>query len=450
MKIVDFRCTLIGPYPVLRLVTDVGIDGFSQAESSKGDNPGAVNIVPQVMVYKPMVLGCDPTDVQRVVEQIRRMGGFKPWGAAVSMIEVACLDIAGKALGCPVYKLLGGKVRDRVRVYNGNLRPPIAACAPGDVGALAEAYAANTREMRESEEGFTIIKQGITFHSGMPAQLSDGTKEYYYGDSTEAMRYANRGVLTEAGFNATVDIVKAMKAELGDEVGLALDCGPGLMPSDLLRLAVELEPLHLLWMEDAITGDYTPFVSADVYKEVTRQTTTPIHTGEQIYLRENFKELIETKAVNVLGPDPLDVGGLFEMKWIAEYADLHGLQFAPHGTVDGLLGLAAEVQLAASLPQNYIAFEYCGCKQDLPGGVTNGAGVPNFWFDILDGLPETIVRGGFIDVADWERPGLGLTFNAKARAHLRAGEEAFFDPVLPAVSDGVRAKFAAGRLAPKL
>ena len=153
MKIVDFRCTLIGPYPVLRLVTDVGIDGFSQAESSKGDNPGAVNIVPQVMVYKPMVLGCDPTDVQRVVEQIRRMGGFKPWGAAVSMIEVACLDIAGKALGCPVYKLLGGKVRDRVRVYNGNLRPPIAACAPGDVGALAEAYAANTREMRESEEG---------------------------------------------------------------------------------------------------------------------------------------------------------------------------------------------------------------------------------------------------------------------------------------------------------
>ena len=127
MKIVDFRCTLIGPYPVLRLVTDVGIDGFSQAESSKGDNPGAVNIVPQVMVYKPMVLGCDPTDVQRVVEQIRRMGGFKPWGAAVSMIEVACLDIAGKALGCPVYKLLGGKVRDRVRVYNGNLRPPIAA-----------------------------------------------------------------------------------------------------------------------------------------------------------------------------------------------------------------------------------------------------------------------------------------------------------------------------------
>ena len=79
----------------------------------------------------------------------------------------------------------------------------------------------------------------------------------------------------------------------------------------------------------------TPFVGADVYRDVTINTTTPIHTGEQIYLRENFKELIETKAVNVLGPDPMDVGGLFEMKWIAEYADMHGLQFAPHGTADG-------------------------------------------------------------------------------------------------------------------
>lgn len=69
--------------------------------------------------------------------------------------------------------------------------------------------------------------------------------------------------------------------------------------------------------------------------------------------------------------------GLFEMKWIAEYADLHGLQFAPHGTADGLLGLAAEVQLAASLPHNYIALEYCGCKADLPDGIKNSAGVPN-------------------------------------------------------------------------
>eukprot|EP01047_Picozoa_sp_COSAG01_P056904 COSAG01_NODE_6510_length_3627_cov_196.897109_3_plen_78_part_00 len=77
MRIVDFRCTQIGPYPVLRLVTDTGIDGFAQAESFKGDQPGAINIVPQLMTYRDLVLGCDPTDVQRVVEQVRRFGAFK-------------------------------------------------------------------------------------------------------------------------------------------------------------------------------------------------------------------------------------------------------------------------------------------------------------------------------------------------------------------------------------
>ena len=194
------------------------------------------------MFYKDMVLGCDPTDVQRVVLQVRRMGAFKPWGAAVSMIEVACLDIAGKALGCPIYKLLGGKVRDRVRVYNGNLRFPIESYTP-------EGFAADVRKMKESPEGFTIVKQGIAFHSGMPTALSDETREYYYGEHTGG-RYGDRGILTEQGFNATVEIVKAMKEELGDEIGLALDCGPGLMPSDLLRLAKEFEPLHLMWMED--------------------------------------------------------------------------------------------------------------------------------------------------------------------------------------------------------
>ena len=101
-----------------------------------------------------------------------------------------------------------------------------------------------------------------------------------------------------------------------------------------------------MWLEDLLTGDYAPYVNADVYREVTRATSTPIHTGEQIYLRQNFKELIEGHAVNVVGPDPCDVGGIAELKWIAEYADLHGILMAPHGTGNGLLGLAALVQVS--------------------------------------------------------------------------------------------------------
>ena len=99
-----------------------------------------------------------------------------------------------------------------------------------------------------------------------------------------------------------------------------------------------------MWLEDMITGDYTPYVLSDLYSQVTPYTTTPIHTGEQIYLRQNFKDLIENNAVNIIGPDPADVGGIAEMKWIAEYADIHGILMAPHGTLDGLIGLAAHVQ----------------------------------------------------------------------------------------------------------
>ena len=95
-----------------------------------------------------------------------------------------------------------------------------------------------------------------------------------------------------------------MKEVLGDDIGLALDCGPGWTVPDAIRFARAVEPLNLLWLEDMITGDYVPYVNADVYREVTSATTTPIHTGEQIYLRQNFKELIEGHAVRILGPDP--------------------------------------------------------------------------------------------------------------------------------------------------
>jgi L-alanine-DL-glutamate epimerase-like enolase superfamily enzyme len=220
-------------------------------------------------------------------------------------------------------------------------------------------------------------------------------------------------LLTEKGFKHIIACVEAMKEVLGDEIGLALDCGPGLMVPDALRLARALEPYNLMWMEDMITGDYTPYVLAELYREVTANTTTPIHTGEQIYLRQNFKDLFEKQAINIVGPDPADVGGIAELKWVAEYADLHGILMAPHGTGDGLIGLAALVQVSATMPQNYIAFEYPVARD-------------SWWYDIVEGLPDPIVKDSYIDV--WDRPGLGVDFNVKAaKEHLSAGDEDFFD-----------------------
>lgn len=398
MKITDLRCAVIGNNPVVRILTDEGIDGLGQAEDSKP------YLKPHVLFYKKYLIGEDPTDVERCMLKIRRLGSFKPWGAAVSAIEFALWDIAGKAAGVPVYKLLGGKVRDQVRVYNGGVRFHMGGSEP-------EHYAKVMQQMMASPEGFSIIKQGIAYHSPMPVEVPD----FSYGTLQSGPPHPNRGPLTEKGLKHIIACVEAMKAVTGDEVGLALDCGPGFTVPDAIRLAKALEPYNLMWLEDMITGDYTPYVMADLYREVTRATSTPIHTGEQIYLRQNFRELIETKAVNIIGPDPADIGGIAELKWVAEYADLHGILMAPHGTIDGVIGLAAHVHCAAALPHNYIALEYPVARN-------------TWWYNIVDGLPNPIVKNSMIDVAAFNRPGLGVTFDVnKAVAHLKEEDKAFFD-----------------------
>jgi L-alanine-DL-glutamate epimerase-like enolase superfamily enzyme len=235
----------------------------------------------------------------------------------------------------------------------------------------------------------------------------------WYDEPRKGASHSNRGLMTERGLAHVIACVEAMKKVLGDEIGLALDCGPGWDVKDAITFARALEPLHITWLEDLITGDYTPYPNAELFREVTQSTSVHIHTGEQIYLRENFKDLIEKQAVNVVGPDPEDVGGLAEMKWIAEYADLHGILMAPHGIFDGLIGLAAHVQLAAALPQNYIGFEYPVAQ-------------PEWWYEIVEGLPDPIMKRGFIDV--WDRPGLGVKFRtAAAKARLADEDRQFFD-----------------------
>ena len=124
MKITDLKCAIIGENPVVRITTDEGISGYGQVESYKP------YLKPHLLHFREALIGEDPTNVERVMLRIRQRGAFKPWGSAVSAIEMALWDIAGKAAGLPVYKLLGGKVRDQVRVYNGAVRFPLSASRP--------------------------------------------------------------------------------------------------------------------------------------------------------------------------------------------------------------------------------------------------------------------------------------------------------------------------------
>ena len=236
---------------------------------------------------------------------------------------------------------------------------------------------------------------------------------FSYGEYINAPAHVNKGPLTERGLKHVIACVEAMKAEVGDDIGLALDCGPGWVLTDAIRLAKAVEPLNVMWLEDLISGDYSPYNLVDVYRDLTQSTSTPTHTGEQVYLRHNFKELIERHAVRIIGPDPADIGGLAELKWVAEYADLHGILMAPHGIYDGLIGLAGLVHVCATMGQNYIAFEY-------------PVGKPDWWYDIITGLPNPIVTDGLIEV--WDSPGLGVDFNVSAaQKYLLEEDKLFFE-----------------------
>jgi L-alanine-DL-glutamate epimerase-like enolase superfamily enzyme len=403
IKITDLKCAIIGRNPVVRIVTDQGISGYGEAESAKPF------LKPMVLFYKPYLVGEDPTNVAAIMLKIRRLGASKPWGAAVSAIEIALWDVAGQAAGLPVHKLLGGKIRDRVRPY-GNSENNIGATMT--MPKTPQDYAEFASKMKEAKEGYTLVKMPIGFHN---TAMMTAIPNTWYGSQwhARAAPYMDRGLMTERGIDNCIACAEAARKALGEDIGLAFDCGPGWVVKDAIRFARAVEPLKLAWLEDIITGDYEPNPKAQVFKQVTDSTSTPIHTGEELYLRENCMELIETQAVNVLGPDPEDVGGMAELKWIAEYADLHGILVAPHGIFDGLFGVAAQVHMGAVLPQNYIAFEYA-------------KGEPEWWYDIVDGLPDPVVKNGFIDV--WDKPGLGITFNVKAaKAHLSDEDRTFFE-----------------------
>ena len=403
MKITDLKCAVIANSPVIRIDTDEGITGWAQIETPKP------YVKPQVLDLKAWIVGQDPRDVERVMRRIRVRGGFKPFGSAVSAIEHALWDIAGKALNAPVYRLLGGKVRDQVRTY----RTLYQAELPGGAEHTPAGYKRWAEYGKSLKGEFTLFKLPSAYHSSMVRDFPN----YYYGEvQTDApFPYPHKGTMTKEGFDHLVACIRSAKETLGPGYNTAVDAGPGFMPIDALRLAKAVEDLHLMWLEDMITGDYVPYVNHDLYRDITHQTTTPIHTGEQIYLRHNFKELIETQAVRIVGPDPADIGGIAELKWVAEHAHMHSIMMAPHGTANGLLGLGALINVCATLPANYIAFEYPSASDP-------------WWNDIVTGLPpaDRIVQDSHVDLLPG--PGLGVDIDPEgAKKYLKEEDSGFFD-----------------------
>jgi len=384
MRIVDVKAAVVEgnfDWPLIRIDTDEGVSGYGEVRDA-GSKRLALDL-------KPILLGQDPTNVEVVFRRIRGFGGPGRQGGGVSAVEMALWDITGKALGAPVYKLLGGEYRDRVRIYcDCHAGKPIVKASEDyrldEVNYTPEAYAENARRIRRL--GFTFLKfdVGLGVAGLVPGGLYDGH-------------------LTDAGLRYQVSIVETLREAVGDGTELALDCGQGTVAA-AIRFADAVEQFNLTWLEDLIS-----YTDVKGFREVTTAVKTPTLTGEDIYTREGFRELIEEHAIRIPSPDLATVGGIAETKKVAELADLHHMPVAPH-FAGSPVSMMANIHAAAAI-SNLIALEF------------HAVGVP-WWDSLVKGVSKPIIKDGYADVPD--KPGLGIELEEEeVRKHLKDGETFF-------------------------
>ncbi len=239
--------------------------------------------------------------------------------SALSGIEMACLDILGKSLDTPVWRLLGGSCRDRVRVYGG---------VGG--GNAPEDYARGARE--RVKEGFTAVKA-----TPFP----------------NAVRYID----TPAMIETIVARIAAIRETVGPEIDVAIDFHRAVSPAMAKILLNELEPYRPMFVEEPTHPE-----NVEALLEITRSTTIPIATGERNTTRWGFREIVEKKAAAVLQPDIRHCGGILEMRKIASLAEIHYIALAPHSASDPV-GVAASIQAMAATP-NFLIQEFGGGAGD--------------------------------------------------------------------------------------
>ena len=377
------RCTLVKVY------TNQGIVGYGEVRDASSRTYAAM--------LKSRIIGENPCNVEKIFRRIKQFGGHSRQAGGVCAIEVACWDIAGKVWGVPVWQLLGGKFRDKIRCY----------CDTDSEGGGRDMGKALKERM---DRGFTFLKMdlGIELLMNQPGTLSaplgflEIMKEYKQVFKTphgsinpSAMRGAAYDLfntahpftgihLTEKGLDFLENYMKECREAVGYEVPIAIDHLGHIPLEDCIKLAKRLEKYNLAWMEDAV-----PWQMTDQWVRLHEATTVPLGTGEDIYLKENFKPLFESGALAVVHPDILTAGGIMETKKIGDMAEDYGVQMNLHMAESPIACLAA-VHVAAAT-RNFMSLEL------------HSVDVP-WWGDLVK--PSLSYDGGYITVPD--APGLGI------------------------------------------
>jgi len=385
------RCTL------LKIYTNQGLVGYGEVRDASSKT--------YALMLKSRLIGENPCNVDRLFHKIKQFGGPSRQGGGVSGVEIALWDLAGKAWGVPLWQLLGGRFRDRIRVY----------CDTDADGKDNDGHAMGLALKKRMEMGFTFLKMDLGIgmlldepgainaplgfigdmkqHAPHILNVQSGSvtadmvrRQRSYDIVTTAHPFT--GIhLTEHGLDILEKYVRDVREVIGYEVPLAIDHFGHVCVEDCIRFARRVEKYNIAWMEDMI-----PWIYPDQYRRLKEATAIPVCTGEDIYLKENFEPLIKGHAVSVIHPDILTCGGALELKKIADMADENGIAVAIHMAESPIACMAA-VHVAAAM-HNVLAMEL------------HSVDVP-WWQDLVEGLPKPLVQDGFIKVPD--APGLGIT-----------------------------------------
>ena len=392
LKITDLRIAWCGNVPIIKIYTNQDIYGLGEVRDAGSPT--------YALFLKSRILGKNPCSVEQIFKNLKQFGGHGRAGGGVSGIEMALWDLAGKAYGVPVYQLLGGKYRNKIRMY-------------ADTPSSENPETTAKRIKDRVEKGFTYCKIdfGLGLIRNIPGALS-GAKNWDLnkGWTNEWMTYGQTphpftGIqITDLGFDKLEEYIARIREITGYEMPIAADHFGHFDVNNGIRLGKAVEKYRLAWLEDII-----PWIYTEQWKEITQAIETPTLTGEDIYLKESFIKLCDTHAVDMIHPDLASSGGILETKKIGDYAEEKGVAMALHWA-GSPVALMANVHCAAAT-QNFIALEHHSV--DDPG-----------FEDLASGIEKPILNNGFIKVP--ETPGLGIDLNEKAiRERLREGEEYF-------------------------
>ena len=404
LKITDMRYALtsvLGGTAIIRIDTNQGIYGLGEVRD--GADPR------YALMLKSRILGLNPCNVEMIFKIIRQFGGQSRQAGGVCGVEMALWDLCGKAYGVPVWQLLGGRYRDKIRLYADT---PEAKSPEEQIKLI---------KYRIEDQGYTWLKMDLSIGEliKIPGTLvnqkfwmENGDLKQWQGNymSYENTKHPFTQIqITDKGLEELARIVENIRNIVGYEIPLSTDHYGHFDLNNGIRLGKALEKYRLAWMEDIISWELT-----DQWKTMSDALETPLLTGEDIYLLKNFKPLIDIHAVDIIHPDLTTAGGILETKRIGDYAEELGVAMAIHqaGTP---VSFMADIHCAAAT-QNFLVCEHHSV--DLP------------WWE---GLVKTtdgrqLITKGFGNVP-LSAPGLGIELNDdEVKKHLSPAANGYFEP----------------------